>query len=422
MKLIRKLIDIKNVEFAPESKIENGTLFINKKELEELLADPKFSSVEVDIAVPGTETRLMNIADVVQPTARADKGKTFPGIAGSVDLAGDGVSYNLRNVYVSEIMEVPVTIGCFLDMTGPATVWSDLHQAFHVTVDAMPSEGAAKEDYQRALHTASKKAAVYIGELALGLEADEEEVYTLDVPGLEGLPKVAYLADVFCQSYMSDCTIYGESMEQSMPVVVHPNEVLDGAVTDRNYGTLLNSDPTCVWQNHPIIKDLYKQHGKTLNFVGVVLSNTPHTLDWKDRNGKMSASIIHNMLHADCCIITKEGGGNPQIDVAIALNELELKFGVKCVLVLAEWLSMNNASREQLLFSSEAADAIVSTGCVLKVEVPAFPKVIGHTPIAPANGFTVGPITLDKGFSHRCRAVRGALSQLGNSYVSSIKF
>lgn len=423
MKLTRRYVDISKVVFDEHSFIEDHILHICKKELEEFLFDSNFSSVEVDIAEPGTECRLMNIADVVQPTVRVGaENTTFPGLSGKVAMCGNGTSVNLRNVYVSEILEVPVTIGCFLDMTGPATEYSgDLHEAYHVTVDAMPAEGISKEEYQHSLHVASKKAATYIGKLAVNETPDEEVVYTLEKGGLEGLPKVAYLAGVFCQSYMSETTMYGESLLASMPVLLHPNEVLDGAISDRNYGTLLNADPTCVWQNHPIIKELYKRHGVDVNFVGVVVANTPHTIEWKTRNALMASTLIKTHLGADCCIITKEGGGNTQIDSVMAMEDLE-EHGVKCVLVFTEFVSMNNASREQILVSTQAADAMISTGCVMPVEVKAFDRVIGHTPIAPAPGFTVGKIVLNEGFKHRNRAIRGALSQLGWSYHSTIKF
>lgn len=423
MVLKKQYVEIQQVVFSDTSFVQDHVLHICKEELERLAADELFSKVVVDIAEPGTECRLMNIADVVQPSVRLGaEDTTFPGVAGRIATVGSGTSLQLRNVLVSEIMELPVTIGCFLDMSGPATEYSELSKFYHVTLDAFPVEGVNLAEYQHALHRASKVVACYLAKLAVNESVDDTVEYSLRRDHLEGLPKVAYLAGVFCQSYMSDTTVYGESLESSMPVLLHPNEILDGAVTDRNYGTLLNADPTYVWQNHPVIEELYRRHGVDLNFVGVVISNTPHAVEWKKRNALMSASCIHYQLEADCCLITKEGGGNTQVDVAMALDELEFTYGIRCVLILTEFLSLNNASREQVLFSSSAADAMISTGCVMPVEVPACARVIGSTPISPAPGFTKGEIVPQESFIHRNRAIRGAISQLGWSWHSSIKF
>ena len=423
MRLKRRYVDIKRVIFDHCSYIQDGVLHVCRGDLEQLASDHAFSKVEFDLAEPGTECRLMNVSDVVQPTVRLGReDATFPGVSGTIGIAGDGISLNLRNVLVTEILEVPVTIGCFLDMWGPAAEYSDLSKSNHITIDEVPAEHVSEMDYQKALHCASKRVARFLAELAKDQEPDEEVTFTLERERLEGLPKVAYLCGVFCQAPMTDTTIYGESMQSSMPVLVHPNEVLDGAVTDRNYGNLLNADPTCVWQNHPVIMELYRRHGVDLNFAGVVLVNTPHTVEWKRRNALMAASMIKHHMGADCCIITKEGGGNAQIDSAIALEALERDYKVKCTLILTEFVSMNNASREQLLFSTDAADAMVSTGCVMPVEVPVCGRVIGHTPIAPAPGFTKGNVVPQESFIHRNRAIRGALSQLGWSWYGSKKF
>lgn len=423
MKLIKRYVRIDKVIFDDRSFVSDHVLHICRKELEDKLMCRAFSSVEVDIAEPGTECRLMNIADVVQPTIRLDsEDATFPGVFGEIAIAGSGTTLSLDGVVVSEIMEVQVPIGCFVDMWGPATEYTELGNVWHVTFDAMPADGVSDAEYQHELHRSSKMLGTFIASLAKGERIDSEDIYCLSDRDASGLPRVAYLCGVFCQAYMTDTTVYGESMQESMPVVIHPNAVLDGAVTCRNYGHLLNADPTCVWQEHPVVKELYRRHGVDIDFAGVVLVNAAHSIDQKRRNSLMAAETIKNVFNADCCIITKEGGGNAQVDSAIALDALENDFGVKCVLIFEEFLSLNNASREQVLFSTKNADAMISTGCVMPVEVPPCSRVIGRSAIAPAPGFTKGSITPREGFIHRNRAIRGATSQLGNSWHSSIKF
>ena len=210
-----------------------------------------------------------------------------------------------------------------------------------------------RDEYLDALHLSSKKLSKLLALLAKDCTPDETEEFTLEREGLEGLPRVAYLADVFCHAPFTEMTLYGESMAAAMPVILHPNEILDGAVTNKDYDNSTNAEATYVWQNHPIILELYRRHGVDLNFVGVVLSNIHHTVEWKQRNATMAASMIHNQLRADGCIITKEGGGHPQVDMGFATDILEGEYGIKTTLMLTEFLSPNNDSYGQLLFKSK---------------------------------------------------------------------
>jgi sarcosine reductase len=423
MELKRLYVDIEQVVFDDTSFVDGHTLHLCKEELEQVAADKAFSKVIIDIAAPGTDCRIMNIGDVVQPALKLDDEEaTFPGVIGAMRVAGTGKTLMLRNVMVSEVLEIFVSIGCFLDMKGRGTEESDLSKYYHITIDAFPAEGVSNDDYLIAIHRASKKLAKHVAQIAKNCKIDEEEVFTLKRENLEGLPRVAYLCNAFCHAPLTDMTLYGESMQSAMPVILHPNEVLDGAITDRDYGQLINADPTCIWQNHPIILELYRRHGVDLNFVGVVLSNTPHTVEWKERNAAMAAAMIKYHLNAECCIITKEGGGHPQVDVAMAAEILEKDYGIKTVLVLAEFLSPNNGSYEQVLFTTKYADAMVSTGCVMPTEYPAVSRVIGNQTIWPYPGFTKGDVVPSESFIHRNRSVRGAMSQLGWSWHGSRKF
>lgn len=423
MELIRQNLRIDKVLFDGKNSYEDHVLRLDKAGLEDLLSSPAFSKVELDIAEPGTACRIMNVGDVVQPTVRLnDPDGTFPGLTGKMDVCGNGTSLMLTNIAVTEVLEKPVSLGCFIDMFGPAVGESVLCSINHVTIDAFPAEGVTVADYQVAIHKASKILAKELASICIGAEPDSTEIFSLCKDVSPDLPKVAYLCDVFCHAPLTDMTLYGESMQSAMPVILHPNEILDGAITDRDYGQLINADPTYFWQNHPIILDLYKRNGVDLNFVGVVVNNTPHTVEWKERNAAMAAAMVKFQLGADCCIVTKEGGGHPQVDVSMALDHLEKDYGIKAVAALAEFLSPNNGSYEQVLFNTPSADAMVSTGCVVPMEFDPAEKVIGSCTISPYPGFTKGQVTPKEGFIHRNRSVRGSMSQLGWTAHGSRKF
>ena len=54
---------------------------------------------------------------------------------------------------------------------------------------------------------------------------------------------------------------------------MNPNEVLDGAIISGSFMPASSKWATYDMQNFPTIIELYKEHGKSLNFLGVIMSN-----------------------------------------------------------------------------------------------------------------------------------------------------
>ncbi|MCL2366413.1 MAG: glycine/sarcosine/betaine reductase component B subunit [Oscillospiraceae bacterium] len=420
MKLERLYFDIENVKFGEEPCIDHHTLILERSALEQLAQDSAFARVQIDIAAPGSDTRMLNVGDMTQPTVRLGASETtFPGLTGKMETVGDGRTALLRGVVVTEIVEVNVDISSYLQLSDVAAQITELAAMWHVTIDAYKAPGVEKYDYLSALNLASKRIAKYIADLAVGLNPDEQETLELRHEIPDDLPRVAYLANVFCHRPYTESLIYGASMLESLPTILHPNEILDGALTNRDYDNATNADPTFVWQNHPIILELYRRHGKDLNFAGVVVNNVHHELSCKERNATMACALINNNLNADAVIITKEGGGHPQVDIGIATDILEGKYGIKTAILMVEMLSAKNDSYGQVLFQSEYADAMVSAGCAAFVTLPPAKKTIGMME-QDNRGNTAQSASGEMVINHR--ALKGGQSQLGYTKYGSLKF
>ncbi|MCB6567791.1 glycine/sarcosine/betaine reductase component B subunit, partial [Desulfovibrio desulfuricans] len=67
------------------------------------------------------------------------------------------------------------------------------------------------------------------------------------------------------------------------------------------------------FQNCPNIKALYQEHGKTINFLGVIMSNLNVALEQKERSALFVAQIAKS-LGADGAVVAEEGYGNPDAD------------------------------------------------------------------------------------------------------------
>ena len=76
---------------------------------------------------------------------------------------------------------------------------------------------------------------------------------------------------MIAQGLLHDVYIYGVDVKKILPTLLHPNEELDGAVVSGNCVAACDKITTYQHQNNSVIKELYKEHGKTINFVGEIM-------------------------------------------------------------------------------------------------------------------------------------------------------
>ncbi len=422
MKLEINYVDIKDAAFGSETEIKDNVLYINKEELLDLISDESFSHVELDLAFPGESCRIGSVSDIIQPTIKIDdEDSTFPGTLGEMNKVGSGKTIKLRGIAVLETYDLMQPSGAVLDMSGPAAEHTIFSQMIQLVINPHIADGVDKFNYIDSLKKASLTAAKYLAEAAADLVPDEVEDLSMttgddDIYDDEGnpLPRFAYIYQIFSHRKAISALYYGDECIHALPTIAHPNEILDGALLNNNYEQLPNGDPTYMIQNHPLIRELYNRHGKDLNFVGVIISNTPSAMVNKKRNAMLATSLAKEVLKAECVLINKEGGGHPQVDIQLNCDLAE-GMGMKTGIILSEFMTTSGLSDEAVVFNTPNASAIVTTGCLERMAVPAVERVLG----SPINDIDVpleGPIMLSN------RNIRGALSQLGESWYTSIKF
>jgi len=131
----------------------------------------------------------------------------------------------------------------------------------------------------------------------------------------------------------------------------------------------------------------------------------------------LATGLAKHHLNADAVIITKEGGGHPQIDIQLNCEMAEA-LGMKSVILISEFLSLSNSSNEVVIFNSPHADAMISSGCLQRIQVPKMDRVIGKTAILdPSSSFLCDPFD---SFEHENRYMRGSISQLGGTNFTSV--
>lgn len=367
MNLQIESIDIHQLKKGAKTIVQDHVLMVNVEELKGvLLKDKRLKSVEIDFVYPGDSVRIVNLMDVVQPRCKIDvENADFPGFIGKIQTAGHGRTRSLRGVSV--LVANPETrrkYSAFLDMAGKAAELSKYGQMKNIVVMPYMADDAEERDFEDAVKVTGLRTAVYLAQAAEGHPIDEVEYFNLHLPALpkdSSLPRVAYYYQLYSPQHdhnaISDKCFYGTDVRNLLPTIIHPNEVLDGGIT--GHQTIRSLD-TYTIQNHGVIKELYRRHGKDVIFCGVVCGVANMEPLQRQRKAMMAASLVTNFLGAEGVMVTKIHGGMPHTDIALVAEECE-KLGVKSVVFVQPLVSQGTLA-ESSLFSSDLLNAIIVVG------------------------------------------------------------
>ena len=425
MKLELGCVQINDIQFASESKVENGTIYVNAEELKALLLeDENLKSVELEIARPGESVRIMPVKDVIEPRVKVNGGgNLFPGVISKVETVGSGRTNVLKGSAVVTTGKIVGFQEGIIDMCGEGAKYTPFSQLNNLVVVCEPIDGLAKHAHEKAVRFAGLKAADYIGKLAKDVEPDEVKVYeTCSVKeGIEKypeLPRVAYVLMLQSQGLMHDTYVYGVDMKQSLPTILNPTELMDGAILSGNCVSACDKNTTYHHLNNPVIADLFEQHGKTLNFVGVIITNENVYLADKMRSSDWTSKLCE-FLGVDGAIVSQEGFGNPDTDLIMNCKKIEAK-GVKTVIITDEYAGRDGAS-QSLADADASANAVVTGGNAnMVINLPAMDKVIGYPEVADiiAGGFD-GSLQKDGSIVAELQVITGATNEMGFNKLSA---
>ena len=406
-------------------------LTIHRAELREWLEeDQRLGDCEIELARPGERCRILKVLDVIEPRAKGgEKDVDFPGAVGPCRTVGDGTTCVLRGAAVvlsdfrenREISTSSDPNGEIIDMAGPGAEIGAFGKTCNVVLLAKAGKGVSPRDYMAALKVAGLKAAAYLARAGLSEPPDETEIYELPPctemdQRLSHLPKVVYIFQVQTLQFepiQGEPVLYGQNVHGMVPTLIHPNEVLDGALTAAL--PALNVQTYYV-QNHPIIREMYKRHGKEIRFCGVIINLAPSNLADMDREAHMAASLARHILGADGAVLTKNGGGAPELALAKTAQCCE-RLGIKTAIAM---LHMGADIKDVkygavTIFNMPEVDAIVSMGFpFMELKLPAVERVIGRpgdSPEGPIEGEIVRAI----------RWIKGSQCQLGSSRLRAVR-
>ena len=370
---------------ASATRFADGRLEADLDALGTLLSgDARLSRVRLDIVHSGERCRIGRVFDVVAPRAKVGGGENFPGVLGQMAKAGQGRTVALDGVAViaTDQQSDPLAGALsMIDMSGPNASLSLFGRTQNLVISAFPAPAVERSEYLAAVRLAALKASVYLAEAARDAAPDRLEVFELPPsprvpPELAQLPRVAYVFQIHSHQRptgVDEGILYGDPIRRMVPTIVHPNEVLDGGVVR---GFMGRNATTWAIQNHPVIRTLYAQHGRTLWFAGVVVTVAHATEPERVRSAMLTAGLVAHALGADGAVFTKIGGGAPHVDMAQAASQCEA-LGVKTTVVVED-MSTDGSADGMILFDFPGVDAMVNVGSGQdRLTFPPMDRVVG---------------------------------------------
>ena len=398
---------VKEIHLGRTFRYENGALEVDSRTLEEMiLRDGRIAQASLAVARPGENVRITGIRDVVEPRVKVSgNGQVFPGILGPVETVGAGRTHRLSGMTVVATAAYEGTVraglgvqrSALLDMCEPGAAASKFGGLVHLVLVMHLREGLSELDAHTAIQNAEFTVARRIAEATIGSEPAQVENFDISHKQ-PGLPDVVLIQGCLTDDHHvhSGVSYYGLPIRESLSTVVHPNELLDCAMAVNATRAIGYFPITWDWQNHPLMLALCRDHGRRLNFLGIILQR----IRYETFHGKeviaQNAAQLATTLGSRGALVTWLGSGNAFVDVMLTVRACERR-GIDTVLVTYEYGGKDGVD-SPLLFYVPEADAVVSTGSRDRwLDLPEAKRLVGPYERVPILSYPGAPVAEAKG-------------------------
>jgi glycine reductase complex component B subunit alpha and beta len=380
---------IDELQWGERTILTGNSLFVSSAELRELFKDLGYGiHVDYELARPGESKRIIHVLDTILPIAKlSGAGTTFPGFDAPAQPIGTGQTARIKNLLVSVAGRFPRLDALtpiekpregIIDIAGVGAPYSYGSDRFQLVLSLTPDPSVSNAAFDQCLRNIALRCARFLAQAQKTGSEPEKQLIALH-PVAERLPKVVLIYQVQSQLCCARTFYYAEEISKTLPTFVHPAEFFDGAVVSGNYKSE-RKIPTSLHCDNPFIAELLERHGKTVNFLGVILSRGYNdSLEQKKKLGLWVARLARN-LGADGAVALMEGTGNGTVDFMQTVKACEYE-GIKTVAVLHESNGPKGYERP-LVDHPKEADGMISRGNVSeKIYIPPLATVIGGTEI-----------------------------------------
>ena len=388
MKLELASFPVRRARFGADTHYKDGELVIGRDAVRALiLQDARIKDVRLELVHPGDSARVIRVLDAIEPLTKIEGPScAFPGFNGPPRTCGSGRTHRLEGFTVMQVTEFPYPasgVQAFeegiVEMSGPGAEYCAASDRVNLLLVFTPGAVSTNIEYDDAVRRASLRVADVLAHATRHLTPSRLETYSLDEE-TPGLPRIVWIHQVRSQGPMVQTFLYGHEISGSVPTVLHPNELLDGALVGGNY-KIGTRTPTFRHTWHPSLAALYQRHGKVINFAGVIVARGHHENEFLKVRSAQIAAKLALMLRADGALCTYEATGNTHIDFMLIVQALE-QAGIPTGSVVHEYGGPEGKDISLVDYVPEAV-ALASSGVIdRRVKLPAVEKVIGGTRLA----------------------------------------
>jgi len=387
MKLDLANFPVREIRFGDSYRYENGRLTVDREDLVRIVSgDERIAAARFETVEPGEHARITGVRDVVEPRAKfGARGQVFPGVMGPVEGVGSGVTHRLSGMTVIATAHYDGTIragtgvqrSAMLDMWGPGAQASRFSNYPHLVLIMRLKQALGEFEAHLAIQRAEFAVARRIAQITEGARPQEVEQFELNEA--ESLPRVILIQGCITNGGQphSGVSYYGLPIRESLATWIHPNELLDGAVTTNTTRGIGYYPTSWDWQNHPLALELYRQQAAgRLSFAGMIIERISYdTIQGKEVVAHNTAQLAAH-AKADAALITWLGSGNAFVEVMLTIRACEQR-GIKTTLVSYEYGGKDGVDSPLLYYVPEA-NAVVSTGSRDRwIELPEAEKIVG---------------------------------------------
>lgn len=396
MKLVVGEYPIRDIAFGGRTVLEGERLVVNPADLEAIAAEEDgLAGIEAAVARPGEAVRIVHVLDAVEAMVKVEgPGTVYPGFLGPAVTVGRGVTNKLTGMLVVSTTEFPEPMPGglafregIIDMTGPGRSYCQASDTTNLVLRYQPRPGVSNAQLDDAARRTTLRIAQFLGRASHGPPPANRRILELG-PVSANLPRVAYIDQLMSQTLMTRTFVYGQELGDSLPTLVHPNELIDGAIVTGNYK---NSQKVATYlhANKPVMMELYRRHGIDLNFVGMVINRGHRDNHALKERGAQFAAKLAVLIGAEGAVVAFEGGGNAIVDFMLTVQACE-QLGIRAVAEMYEHARVGSGEFT-IVYHVPEADAIISRGGSGEVfTAPAVDRVLGgSTRLVLYNGVVV---------------------------------
>ncbi len=407
---------VSEVALGEEAGYEGGRLVVAVEALRaELMKDPHFCGVDIALVAPNERARIINIVDVVEPRIKPGLKVPdyYPGVGTDPFPVGSGETNVLSGMTVMTTALLNPAEDMVVSCEPGQRFRSRFAECWNLVVSPQPARDVGPNEFARAVSHAGCRAAVAVARATL----DRRPADTIDLdPSTRGDagPRIGYICYLYSHGFGRQKFIYGRDSAGVLPTVMPITHLLDGALVDNGYTRPVRNS-TYELANNAIARELAMGHGRDHVCAGLILVPHASQLHYKSLYARMAAGIAHDLMGCDGVVVSKDGGGQGDVDLMQVVQACEM-LGIRAAAATSE-LAGPRGDMYPVVTTVEQADALVSLGNLTEpVQFGPIDRVVGGTRFGRSSDDPLGS------FSFPAGRVPGLVDLMGGTRVRAVAF